>query len=220
MLFFAPPPPPPVSYNRDVAPILAMRCNGCHGEAGRFSTRAHSALMAGGNLGPVVIPGDAENSLLTHFIEGRRGEARRMPIGGRPLNAGEIQTIRRWIDEGAHADATLPPNRVKRLDNVRLPRDDVLHVSCLVKTDAYLTLALRDPRTQRVLLTRVASVKSDREDGDAGRPGEPIVWDLRPERGWPVRIDVELTVEYAAGGAGDAELAAQAIKSSSLSNSK
>src|SRR5262245_40040323 len=101
MLFFSPPPPPPpVSYSREVAPILALRCNGCHGEAGRLSTRTHAALLAGGNLGRVVIAGDAENSLLIHFVEGRRGEARRMPIGGRPLATAEIQVVRRWIDEG------------------------------------------------------------------------------------------------------------------------
>ena len=105
MLFWAP-PPPPVSYSQQVAPILAMHCNTCHGDAGGLSTRSHAELMAGGNLGIVVVPGNAERSLLVHFIDGRRGEAHRMPLGGRPLSREQIDTIRRWIDEGANKDAS------------------------------------------------------------------------------------------------------------------
>ena len=167
--------------------------------------------MAGGNLGRVVIAGDAENSLLIHFIEGRRGEARRMPVGGRPLTAAEIQIIRRWIDEGAKADSPQSPNYSRRLDNVRLPRADTLRISCRVKTDAYLTVTIKDPRTQRVLLTRVGSVKSEMEDGDAGRPGELIFWDVRSEPGWPERVLVELTVEHAGPGLDEPEFTARLL---------
>ena len=41
-----------------------------------------------------------------------------------------------------------------------------------------------------------ATVKSDREQGDAGSPGEFLYWDIRAELGWPKVIDAELTAEY------------------------
>ena len=78
---------PPISFSRDVAPILALHCNSCHGDAGGLSTRSYSELMAGGNLGKVVLPDNPAGSLLIQFIEGSRGEAHRMPLGGRPLSA-------------------------------------------------------------------------------------------------------------------------------------
>lgn len=212
MPFFAPPPPPPpVSYSREVAPILAMRCSGCHGDAGGLSTRSHAELIAGGNSGRVVIPGDPERSLLMHFIDGRRGEARRMPMGGRPLRADQIQAIRRWIDEGARLDAPAPPDYLRVLQKVMLPRDRILRVSCRVKTDAYLTMTVREPRNGRALLTHVASLKSEREQGDAGQPGELIWWDVRSERRWPKLVDIELRVEHAAGDADHTEFAARLL---------
>ena len=101
MMLFMPPPPTPVSFSRDIAPIMAMYCNACHGESGGISTRSYKELMLGGDLGTVVIPGDPDRSLLIHFLEGRRGENRRMPKNGRALSPHQIEIIRRWIAEGA-----------------------------------------------------------------------------------------------------------------------
>ena len=61
-----------------------------------------------------VIPGDPERSLLIHFIEGRRGEAHRMPLGGRSLSPAEIEMFRRWIAEGAKPDRA-PKSRPARV---------------------------------------------------------------------------------------------------------
>ena len=116
-----------------------MRCNSCHGEAGGLSTRTFAALMEGGNLGHVVIAGDVEQSLLIHFIDGRRGAAHRMPLGGRALSAGEIELFRRWITEGARLDhAELP--RYKQTRRIEVPA----RISCRPKTSGYLTLRLLD----------------------------------------------------------------------------
>lgn len=204
-MFFAPQPPPPVSYSREVAPVLAMRCGVCHGDAGGLSTRSYSALMAGGNLGKVVIAGDAEGSLLVHFIDGRRGDAHRMPLGGRPLSAREIDLFRRWINEGAKRDQAEMP-RYTQTRRTELPAGRTLRVECRLKTNAYLTLTLLDASTGRLLLERVAVVKSPREDADAGKPGERILWEFRPEPGWPSAIDVRLTAEYGPSHPGDMEL--------------
>ena len=197
MPFFAP-PPPPVSYNRQVAPILALHCNGCHGDDGGLSTRSHANLMRGGNLGKVVIPGDAGSSLLVHFLEGRRGEAHRMPLGGRPLLPAQIATIRRWIEEGAVEDAAVLPKRTLNLAKVSLPQGRTLRVFCRVDTESYLIVTVRDPRNQRTLFEAVASIKSPRERVDAGQPGELIWWDISAGDGWPKFVSIDLTIQYAA----------------------
>jgi hypothetical protein len=194
-------PPPPVSFVREIAPVLAMRCNSCHGEAGGLSTRTFADLMAGGNLGKVVIARDAEGSPLIHFLDGRRGAAHRMPLGGRALSTPEIELFRRWINEGARLDsATLPYHEQSR--RIELPA----RVSILSKAGAYVTLRLLDPLDGRVLFERVAVVKSPREQGDAGEPGERISWELRAEPGWPRKVELQLRVEYTTGSPGDFEV--------------
>ncbi len=196
MLWFQP-SPPPVSYHQQVAPILALHCHSCHGEAGGLSTRSHAELMRGGNLGRVVKPGDPDGSLLVHFIEGRRGEEHRMPLGGRPLAPEQIAVIRRWIAEGGSEDADTTGKYVLKLPNVRVAGAPVLRVVCKVNVQAYLTLRVSDSSGRRALFTEVASIKSKKDRADGGVPGERIWWDIRPGKKWPSRVLVELTIQYA-----------------------
>lgn len=57
--------------------------------------------MKGSEHGPVVIPGDPENSMLVHAIRGEKGK-KRMPLEpAEPLSHAEIQTIIEWIKAGA-----------------------------------------------------------------------------------------------------------------------
>ncbi len=57
-----------------------------------------------------VTPFDLSASFLLRKIEGPRpGEGSRMPLGGRPLSATEIQFIRDWISEGAPGPETPSP---------------------------------------------------------------------------------------------------------------
>ena len=210
-MFFSPPAPPPVSYGRDVAPIFALHCTGCHGEAGGLSTASHRDLMKGGNMGKVIISGEPERSLLLHFIDGRRGAAHRMPLGGRPLTREQIQTIARWIAEGAKDDAESPPQHNFTLPNVRTERGRQLRVVARVPASCFLVLTLRHPQSGRPLLTRSGSLKSPRQPGDLGEPGEPISWEVRPERGWPRDVKIELTVMYPAGPTDATELRAELI---------
>jgi Planctomycete cytochrome C len=191
------PPPPTVSYHQQVAPILALHCHSCHGDAGGLSTRSHAELMRGGDMGPVVKPGDPDGSLLVHFIEGRRGDEHRMPLGGRPLTKEQIALIRRWIAEGANEDVDTTKKYVTKLKDVRVGGAAVLRVVCKVNVAGYLTLRVSDAGGHHVLFTEVASIKSPKERGDAGAPGERIWWDIRPARKWPGKVAVELTVQYA-----------------------
>jgi mono/diheme cytochrome c family protein len=97
----AAPPAQPVGYARDVAPILARWCVGCHGgrepHAG-LSLDSYVGVLRGGDTGPVVISGDPDGSLLVAKIERRDRPA--MPPR-RKLPAAAVRLIRAWIAAGA-----------------------------------------------------------------------------------------------------------------------
>jgi len=93
-----------VSYSKHVDPLFQQRCaiSGCH--AGSSSQRgldlfapSYSSLI---NHQPrLVISGVSNNSLLLQRIDGRL--APQMPYMSQPLNANQINGIKKWIDEGA-----------------------------------------------------------------------------------------------------------------------
>ena len=88
-----------VSYARDVRPILEDRCGNCH--MGEFVSEGldmntYESLMAGSQNGPIIVPGDAGDSLLVEKIsEGK------MPKRGPKLTPAQVQIITDWIDAGA-----------------------------------------------------------------------------------------------------------------------
>jgi hypothetical protein len=98
---------PPVSFQSDVRPILAARCFECHGpdtqESGlRVDRRAD--LLKGGKSGrATVVPGKSEVSRLLKVVSGADKKLSMPPEGPR-LTAGEIQTLQKWIDQGAAFD--------------------------------------------------------------------------------------------------------------------
>jgi hypothetical protein len=97
-----------VSYSRDVQPILQANCLSCHQQGGAgyeasgFSMETYDALMKGTQYGPMVVPGDSAGSNLIVLMEGRADPSISMPHGSaEPVSAANIDTIRRWIDQGA-----------------------------------------------------------------------------------------------------------------------
>ena len=89
-----------------VLPIFWLRCTVCHGgrrrEAG-LDLRTRESVVRGGQGGPAVVPGDPAASLLL-----RRLHAGEMPPKDqltlamvKPLETAEIDTISRWIEQGA-----------------------------------------------------------------------------------------------------------------------
>ena len=170
----------PVSWSREVAPILAFHCHRCH-EGPGLDTRTYAGLRRGGNLGPAVIPGDPERSTLVQFVEGSRGEARRMPLAAPALSPEEVALIRRWIEEGAREDRDTTASYELKIEGLKRGR---LEVRAWSPSRAYLMASVRDGRG-RVLLERAA-------------PGTEAAWKLDPERGWPRRVRVVLVIKYAA----------------------
>ena len=94
----------PVDFVRDVRPIFEKHCYECHGEKKqksgfRLDVKA-AAFKGGDNHGPDIVPGKASESPLLHFLTSD-DEDEVMPPKGK-LAAAEIETLTRWIDEGAN----------------------------------------------------------------------------------------------------------------------
>jgi mono/diheme cytochrome c family protein len=88
-------------FEKNVRPILATRCQGCHGPAkqkGGLRLDARAALITGGSTGPAVVPGNPKDSLLVDAIN--YGEAYQMPPKSK-LPAAEIATLTEWVKRGA-----------------------------------------------------------------------------------------------------------------------
>jgi len=78
---------------------LATHCAGCHGGAapqGGLSVASVDALRTGGKRGAAIVPGHAAQSALVDHLKGLKTP--RMPLGGKPLDAGVIASIEKAID--------------------------------------------------------------------------------------------------------------------------
>ena len=94
---------PPVDFARDVRPILARACVGCHGpekQKGGLRLDRKDAAMAGGDNGRALLAGKAAESDLIARVRGDVAETAMPPKGDR-LSAAEVGTLARWIDQGA-----------------------------------------------------------------------------------------------------------------------
>lgn len=98
---------PAIDYVRDVKPILMSRCFGCHGpkqaQSGLRLDLRQNALR-GGDYGVVIVPGHAAESKLIQRLIGSSAGLQMPPTGEMP--AGEIETLRAWIDQGAEMPGT------------------------------------------------------------------------------------------------------------------
>jgi WD40 repeat protein len=107
-----------VSFRRDVAPILAVRCLGCHNSRtaeGRYALHTFERLMKPGDSDvPVIIPGNPDESyFLERLIE--TDPDSRMPQQDSALDTNQIALIRQWIRQGAVFDGADPSSRILTL---------------------------------------------------------------------------------------------------------
>ncbi|MFN7994658.1 MAG: c-type cytochrome domain-containing protein [Bryobacteraceae bacterium] len=94
------------SFAKDVAPILAANCSGCHAgnvKMGSLDLDTFEGLQKGGHHGAVIAPGKSDESRLYLMITGK--ETPGMPLNGKKLADGDVETIRKWIDAGAKPPA-------------------------------------------------------------------------------------------------------------------
>jgi mono/diheme cytochrome c family protein len=93
-----------VQFARDVWPIFEAKCVTCHGPEDQFNNLrldSKSRILQGGKNGKVVIPGDPDKSPMYVRVSLPPDDLDIMPAEGDPLSAAQIDTLRRWIAEGA-----------------------------------------------------------------------------------------------------------------------
>ena len=94
-----------VSFKDDVAPILVNFCLRCHrgnDPRGGFSIATITDVLRGGDTGNTIVPGDSGSSYLWQLVGLQ--DPIKMPQGQALLKRSQAQTIKLWIDEGAHFD--------------------------------------------------------------------------------------------------------------------
>ncbi|MGV3763029.1 c-type cytochrome domain-containing protein [Parapedobacter sp.] len=95
-------------YDGLIQPILARRCQSCHGDKkqeGGLALHGRAGLLAGGDGGAVIVPSQPEESELYHRLTLPVSDEKRMPPKGRtPITPGEIAVIGWWIAQGAPAE--------------------------------------------------------------------------------------------------------------------
>lgn len=90
-----------LTYEADVRPILKAHCFQCHGEGdmveGNLDLRLRRFVVKGGDSGPAIVPGEANESLLLQRVAS--GE---MPPGDdKRLSAKEVEILSRWVSANA-----------------------------------------------------------------------------------------------------------------------
>lgn len=88
-------------FREHVAPILSKHCVTCHRGAtpdGGLSLETAEHAFKGGDSGAVIAKGNADDSLLVHYVT---GDEPYMPKDAEPLSEAQTAILRRWIDAGA-----------------------------------------------------------------------------------------------------------------------
>ncbi len=104
----------PLTYEQHIRPIFKAVCFHCHGEAneteGGLDVRLVRLMIAGGESGAAIVPGDAEASLLW-----KRIAADEMPKGEKKLSQSDKDLVREWIIQGARTARPEPedPNEAR-----------------------------------------------------------------------------------------------------------
>ena len=100
--------PPPaahsVDFAKELSPLFAERCFGCHGAMKQESSLRvdnRQDLLKGGEHGPALVPGKSAESILIQVLTGTHPDLAQMPKKKEKLTAEQIGLVRAWIDQGA-----------------------------------------------------------------------------------------------------------------------
>src|SRR5579872_2280690 len=165
-----PTPSRPATFEADVLPILKNRaCLGCHGpslKTKELDLGTYEGVMHGSESGPVVSPGNPDESRLFHMVkEGL------MPPGGKiRLSDEELNQVRAWIEGGAKSAAEGPSATVL----AKVTQDDVVPVMLLRCTVCH---GLRRQEAGLDLRTKESMLKGGKSGPEIvlRKPGESLV---------------------------------------------
>jgi hypothetical protein len=100
------PAPPPAEavrfFETKVRPVLVENCYKCHADKkhkGNLRVDSRAGLLAGGDLGPAIVPGDPAKSVFVRAIN-HAGDELKMPPA-KQLPKEQIADLTRWIQMGA-----------------------------------------------------------------------------------------------------------------------
>jgi hypothetical protein len=88
------------TLERDILPLLKARCLRCHGPVkpkGKLNLSNARSLARGSENGPVVVPGNLEESPIWEQVS----TDEMPPRPGDPLSTAEKSLLRQWIEQGA-----------------------------------------------------------------------------------------------------------------------
>ncbi|QDU30240.1 Planctomycete cytochrome C [Anatilimnocola aggregata] len=89
-------------FELQIRPLLVSHCLDCHGDRkqeAKLRLDSREALLAGGDSGPAIVPGDPEKSLLIAAVH-YKADAAQMPPKGK-LDGDKIEKLTRWVKTGA-----------------------------------------------------------------------------------------------------------------------
>jgi len=90
----------PVHFQNKIAPLLTEKCLACHNptqKKGGLDLTTRATLVAGGESGLTVTPGDSDLSLIIDYVA---GDKPRMPKTGDKLTAKEVELLTTWVEQG------------------------------------------------------------------------------------------------------------------------
>ena len=92
-------------FELKIRPLLIEKCADCHtGDTDSesvLSVNSRNALLGGGDFGPAIVPGRAEDSILIHATKRIHKVLRMPPEKVDALSREEVAALARWIDDGA-----------------------------------------------------------------------------------------------------------------------
>ncbi len=113
----------PADFAQDILPILKSKCLACHNakdKEAELILESPAQMLKGGESGPALVPGKADDSLLLKTAAYRAKPYMPPPknkIGAVPLTSRELGLLKLWINEGAKGSAVaaqlVPPPTLK-----------------------------------------------------------------------------------------------------------
>jgi cytochrome c len=99
-------PTQPDFYSANVRPIFQANCYRCHGgmnHKGGLNMQTRTGMLKGGHVGPGLVPGDPEKSLIVRLMrhEGPANDPMPMPPKQPQISDADIAIVERWIKAGA-----------------------------------------------------------------------------------------------------------------------
>ena len=177
-----------VDYQTEIQTIFKSNCGNCHlgNSSGGLNLSTYQNLMAGGNSGAVILPGNHANSYLWQKVN--NGE---MPPGNNPdLNTNEINLIAQWIDEGALENPAL-----EIYNNAQIPKEYILNQNYPNPFNPVTTLRYDLPEQSDVTITiynmlgrKVKTLVNPTQDAGF----KSVIWDATNYQGNPVSAGVYL----------------------------